>query len=234
MWRSFLRSAADFEKNAPLPTLESFLERNALISDMDTIGDEDDAIMLMTLHSAKGLEFPVVFIAGVQEGLLPHQNSIVEGSVEEERRLCYVGMTRAKKRLYLTWSAMRLIRMSGGFSEVPGVRSRFLGEIPDACMELAEVRRPGSRPAPAGRDFSPRPFASVITRTPSAAVKEKNKPAHAPGVFTTGIVVEHPKFGKGKIIATNGEGAEKIAVVDFDKMGEKKMFVAFAPLKIVG
>ncbi|MGI5849074.1 MAG: ATP-dependent helicase [Christensenellales bacterium] len=230
----FIRSAADFEKTAEQPTLEAFLERNALISDMDTIGDEDDAIMLMTLHSAKGLEFPVVFITGVQEGLLPHQMSIVEGDIEEERRLCYVGMTRAKKRLYLTWSAMRLLRTSGGFDYVRGVRSRFLGEIPDASIEPTEVNRPGDVVASAARSKSHSPFYFAKSSAPPSFKPDLSKQKHAPDVFVTGGIVEHPKFGKGKITATNGDGEEKIAVVNFESLGEKKMFVAFAPLKIIG
>ncbi len=224
----FLRSVADFEKSIPQPTLEAFLERNALISDVDAIGDEEESIMLMTLHSAKGLEFPVVFIAGVQEGLLPHQMSIQEGDIEEERRLCYVGMTRAKKRLYLTWSALRMVRASGGFNYVPGVRSRFLGEIPKGCIEPAEVKTPYS-PAPERAQHSTFQFPKF--EMPS---KPKQSSEHVPGEFSAGGRVEHPKFGKGIIISTNGEGEEKIAVVNFDSAGEKKMFVAFAPLKIVG
>jgi DNA helicase-2/ATP-dependent DNA helicase PcrA len=225
----FLRSAADFEKSIPQPTLEAFLERNALLSDIDTIGDTDDAVMLMTLHSAKGLEFPIVFIAGMQEGLLPHQMSIQEGDIEEERRLCYVGMTRAKKRLYLTWSAMRMLRTSGGFNYVPGVRSRFLGEIPKGCLEEAEVRQRSFIPSAqrAGRS---------TYRFPKFEMPKKTERArdHMPDEFTAGGRVEHPKFGKGVITSTNGEGEEKIAVVNFEGAGEKKMFVAFAPLKIIG
>jgi DNA helicase-2/ATP-dependent DNA helicase PcrA len=225
----FLRSVADFEKNSPEPTLESFLERNALISDIDMMSDTDESVMLMTLHSAKGLEFPVVFVAGVQEGLLPHQISIQEGDIEEERRLCYVGMTRAKKRLYLTWSAMRLVRTSGGFENVPGVRSRFLSEIPKNCLEPAEVKERAYAPSAAKPSHS-------TYRFPKFELPKKQEQAreHRPDEFAAGGRVEHPKFGKGIIISTNGDGEEKIAVVNFESAGEKKMFVAFAPLKIVG
>lgn len=224
----FLRSVADFESSIPQPTLEAFLERNALISDVDAIGDGDDAAMLMTLHSAKGLEFPVVFISGVQEGLLPHQISIQEGDIEEERRLCYVGMTRARKRLYLTWSAMRMVRASGGFNFVQGIRSRFLDEIPKGCIEAAEVRT-SYRPAPDRALHNAFMFPKF--EMPAAPQKSKD---HAPSEFIAGGRVEHPKFGRGIIVSTNGEGEERIAVVNFESEGEKKMFVAFAPLKIVG
>jgi DNA helicase-2/ATP-dependent DNA helicase PcrA len=229
----FLRSVSDFEREAGEgASLEAFLERNALISDVDAVGEEDGKIMLMTLHSAKGLEFPVVFIVGMQEGLLPHQISLMEGDVEEERRLCYVGMTRAKKRLYLTWSSSRLIRTGAGFERVEAKRSRFLSEIPGGCIEPAGVKR--HAPSYASREpesHSPYSFASGRVQMPKAAAP-KSKAQHAPDEFVAGRVVTHPKFGRGQILSTNGEGDEKIAVVRFDTAGEKKMFVAFAPLKI--
>jgi len=231
-----LRSVADFEKNAAEQlTLEAFLERNALVSDVDTVGDNEEAAMLMTMHSAKGLEFPVVFIVGLQEGLLPHQMSLNEGDVEEERRLCYVGMTRAQKRLYLTWSALRYVRGAGGFHHVPGERSRFLEEIPGQSIEEAQVRRPrqnayGQTAQPAKKSA----FAYGKARVSASSFKPdiSKKAQHTPDAFDTGAVVEHPKFGQGTITKVNGSGDEKIAVVNFDTAGEKKMFVAFAPLKI--
>ncbi len=226
----FLRSVADFEKNMPEVTLEAFLERNALLSDIDMMSDTDEAVMLMTLHSAKGLEFPIVFIAGLQEGLLPHQISIQEGDIEEERRLCYVGMTRAKKRLYLTWSEMRLMRTSGGFEYVPGVRSRFLSEIPKGCIEPAEVKEQRAY-VPAAQNTPRSTYQFPKFELPK---KQEQAKGHSPDEFLSGGRVEHPKFGKGVIISTNGDGEEKIAVVNFESAGEKKMFVAFAPLKIIG
>ena len=229
----FLRSVSDFEREAGEgASLEAFLERNALISDVDAVGEEDGKIMLMTLHSAKGLEFPVVFIVGMQEGLLPHQISLMEGDVEEERRLCYVGMTRAKKRLYLTWSSSRFIRTGAGFERVEAKRSRFLSEIPDGCIEPAGVKRnTRSYVSHEPVSHSPYSFASGRVQMPKAA-ETKPKAQHAPDEFVAGRVVTHPKFGRGQILSTNGEGDEKIAVVRFDAAGEKKMFVAFAPLEI--
>lgn len=228
----FIKSVADFEKNAQQPmTLEAFLERNALVSDVDNVGNQDDAIMMMTLHSSKGLEFPIVFIVGLQEGLLPHQMSLVDGDVEEERRLCYVGMTRAKKRLYMTWSSIRFVRTSEGFTYKPSKRSRFLDEIPEKCMEQAAVNRPKSQfGAKSESTFS---FAKGKTLAPSFRPDISKKAQHVPDAFVTGSIVQHPKFGKGKVQSTNGEGEEKIAVVNFEGAGEKKMFVAFAPLKIL-
>lgn len=230
-----LASVADFEKNTvELQTLEAFLERNALVSDVDTVGDNEESIMLMTLHSAKGLEFPVVFIVGLQEGLLPHQMSLVDGNVEEERRLCYVGMTRAEKRLYLTWSKLRFVRSHGGFTYMQSQRSRFLDEVPPGCIEPAEVKRQRNAFA-ATASAAAKPSFSYGKRgvsAPSFRPDVSKKAQHTPDAFETGTVVEHPKFGKGTITSTNGAGEEKIAVVNFDTVGEKKMFVAFAPLKI--
>ena len=227
----FLTAVADFERQAEEPqTLDAFLERNALISDVDTVGEMDDAIMLMTMHSAKGLEFPIVFIVGMQEGLLPHQMSLVEGNVEEERRLCYVGMTRAKNRLYLTWSELRSVRTSAGFTYMHSDRSRFLDEIPKGCIEQAEVTRPKTvYTTPVKSAFS---LSGNRISPPSFKPDFSKKAQHAPDEFVAGKTVQHPKFGSGKILYTNGDGEEKIAVVDFDGVGEKKMFVAFAPLKI--
>ena len=229
----FLRSVADFEREAGEgASLGAFLERNALIADVDAVGEEDDKIMLMTLHSAKGLEFPIVFVVGLQEGLLPHQISLAEGDVEEERRLCYVGMTRAKKRLYLTWSSTRYVRAGAGFERYNAEPSRFLKEIPEGCMEPAGVKRNATAyfsQEPASQ--SPYSFAGGRVKMPPAAAP-KSKAQHAPVEFVAGRVVTHPKFGRGQIVSTNGEGDEKIAVVRFDTAGEKKMFVAFAPLEI--
>ena len=228
----FFRSIAEYEEQTPGPhTLEGFLERNALISDVDAIGDDESAVVLTTMHGAKGLEFPVVFIAGLMEGVLPHQMSMDEGGVEEERRLCYVGMTRAKKRLYLSWSNTRGVRVGGRFDYFPAQRSRFLGEVPDGCLEQAAVRRAPAYhvPGPVRKSAFPLNRGGVFT----PVAKPEKKAQHAPGAFQSGAVVEHPKFGRGKILSTNGEGDEKIAVVKFDTAGEKKMFVAFAPLKIL-
>ncbi len=228
----FFRSISEFEEQAPPPhTLEAFLERNALISDIDSVGDDESAVVLTTLHGAKGLEFPVVFLVGMMEGLLPHQMSMDDGGVEEERRLCYVGMTRAEKRLYLSWSSTRGVRMGERFDYFPAQRSRFLGEIPDGCLDQAAVKRQTPYHAPE------RPASKVGTAMRGGVFtpppRPEKKAQHKPGAFDAGTVVEHPKFGRGVVLSTNGEGDETIAVVKFDTAGEKKMFVAFAPLKIL-
>jgi DNA helicase-2/ATP-dependent DNA helicase PcrA len=156
----------------------------------------------------------------------------MDGDVEEERRLCYVGMTRAKKRLYLTWATSRFVRTGSGFERMEAKRSRFLEEVPDGCMEPAGVKR--NTPSFFSHEpmsQSPYSFASGRVQMPKTA-ESKPKAQHAPNEFVAGRVVTHPKFGRGQILSTNGEGDEKIAVVRFDAAGEKKMFVAFAPLEI--
>ena len=153
--------------------------------------------------------------------------------MEEERRLCYVGMTRAQKRLYLTWSQTRFVHKQGGFERVPSKRSRFLEEIPEGCIEAAGVKRHASAFSshePVSQ--SPYSFAQGSMGMRNTAQSITKNAQHAPDAFATGKIVSHPKFGQGTIVSTNGEGDEKIAVVRFDTAGEKKMFVAFAPLKL--
>lgn len=229
----FFKSAADFIKETPPPhSLEAFLERSALISEADAVGSEKGNITLTTLHSAKGLEFSIVFIVGFEEGLLPHSLSLMDGNIEEERRLCYVGMTRTKKRLYLTWSRTRYVRTAGGFERVPSRRSRFLDEVPQHCIEPAGVKRnTNTYISHEPISQSAHSFAKGQIGMPLASVSKKAQ--HEPAAFCAGKAVAHPKFGQGRIISTNGEGDEKIAVVRFDSAGEKKMFVAFAPLKLI-
>ncbi len=129
----------EYEREAEEPTLHGFLERIALVSDVDGYDPDKGAISLMTVHTAKGLEFPVVFITGLEERIFPHARSVDDDSaVEEERRLCYVAVTRARKQLYL--SRVRRRRLSG--QELPGVPSRFLRDLPAGCVEAIVMARP--------------------------------------------------------------------------------------------
>jgi len=236
--QEFLNNTVQYENQTEEPSLEGFLERNSLIADIDSIGDEKESVSLITLHSAKGLEFDAVFMAGLQEGLMPHSMAEKENGVEEERRLCYVGMTRAKKRLYLTWGSTRMVYarkpMGGGLPyEVKNCeRSRFLEEIPAIMLECREEKTVSTfEKYPRKReDKKAKPIAFQSFERDSAAPLPK--PNMHPERFSVGVAVWHNKFGDGKILKLNGEGTEKIAVVDFKAYGEKKMFVAFAPLTI--
>ncbi|MEG0753559.1 MAG: 3'-5' exonuclease, partial [Angelakisella sp.] len=178
------------------PTLSGFLEEIALYTDLDGLSEKDDAVIMMTLHSAKGLEFPYVFIAGMEENIFPGQRSIgTPGEIEEERRLAYVGITRAKKRLYITSAAERMFQGRTTRNR----RSRFTGEIPPALLEIDDetMRTPGPGEAPASRNgYNGRGFASAIPK-PASAHPVKGE------AFTlrAGDRVRHYKFGDGKLLS---------------------------------
>lgn len=170
---------------------------------------------------------------------MPHSMAEKENGVEEERRLCYVGMTRAKKRLYLTWGRTRMVyarKASGGgqpFEVRTCERSRFMEEIPSGMLESREEGRTTASEGFTRKREEKKPKPAISFRSferDSAAPVAK--PNAQPERFKVGMSVWHNKFGDGKILKLNGEGTEKIAVVDFKEYGEKKMFVAFAPLTI--
>ena len=145
-------AAATFEQEHDEPTLESFLQHISLASDQDAVDESAGVVLLMTLHAAKGLEFPVVFIAGFEQGLLPHERAIRQGDVEEERRLCFVGVTRAQRRLFLSRAQERLIR--GAF--MPRAASQFLRELPEDAIEPVSFAERRGEPAPrAGLHYVP-------------------------------------------------------------------------------
>jgi DNA helicase II / ATP-dependent DNA helicase PcrA len=194
-----------------MPPLASFLAHAALEAG-DAQGDEwDDCVQLMTLHSAKGLEFPVVFLCGLEDGLFPHQRSVLDpGGIEEERRLCYVGMTRAMQQLYLTWAESR--RLYG--QDAQTVQSRFIAELPEEFLEEVRARPRVSMPAWRGR----RPE-SGAARGPSA-----------PGGFKLGQRVRHERFGEGVVLNFEGEGGHARVQVNFMDAGTKWLVLAYANL----
>jgi DNA helicase II / ATP-dependent DNA helicase PcrA len=187
--------------------LEAFLESVTLVSDQDQLEDDDEGtVTLMTLHTAKGLEYPVVFLVGLEDGVFPHVRSLYEpDQLEEERRLAYVGFTRAQDRLYLTHADHRTLW--GGTSYNPP--SRFLDQLP---AELLEERR-------AGRG------GSAATRLRDAEVLTIGGTE-----FHVGDRVIHPKFGPGQVAELSGEGERAEATVDFDDVGRKHLVLAYAPL----
>jgi DNA helicase-2/ATP-dependent DNA helicase PcrA len=205
--------AAEYQAQTEEPSLAGFLEQIALVTDSDEVEGEDSGVTLMTLHNAKGLEFPVVFIAGMEEGVFPHIRSLTEpDQLEEERRLCYVGITRAQERLYLVHAWSR--SLWGGLNYNPA--SRFLTEIPAELVKLAGERRP----------TEPRGTTSPAARRPGAA-----RTTNDPGAFKVGMEVEHDRFGRGTIvdIAAGALGVE--ATVYFPTAGEKRLDLTLAPLK---
>ncbi|MFM8238418.1 MAG: UvrD-helicase domain-containing protein [Actinomycetota bacterium] len=203
------------------PRVPAFLEAISLVTDLDEADPEQSAVTLMTLHSAKGLEFPVVFLVGLEDGVFPHVRSLGDpDELEEERRLCYVGLTRAEERLYLchAWSRM----MFGATDYRPP--SRFLDEIP---AELVEVR---GEPERRGTGFGAHRDAVV-------AAAQRREPVGARGAETLGLRVgddvRHEKFGEGVIVDLTGTGDKTEARVRFRDAGEKTLLLSWAPLERV-
>ena len=210
-------------------SLREFLDHAALVSDQDAY-DEAVPITLMTLHTAKGLEFPVVFITGLEEGLFPHSRSINEGrQLEEERRLFYVGMTRAEQKLYLTSARFR--RYFGNMDQQVSEPSRFLSEIPPELVEEAGERR--RKPVVAYQGTAYNSVDAVIRALPTA---ERPRPApgkKSAGKWTMGTRVRHPKFGNGTILRTEGDGDDMKLTISFMSHGLKKMIAKYAELEAV-
>jgi DNA helicase-2/ATP-dependent DNA helicase PcrA len=194
-------------ESTDLPPLEAFLAHAALESGEGQAGEWEDCIQMMTLHMAKGLEFPVVFLAGLEEGLFPHQRSTIDlDGLEEERRLAYVGMTRAMKALYLSFAEQRRLHGVDSYGQV----SRFVREIPEELIEEVRPRVQVSRPLAVGR-FRP------------------EEPA-APGMRLGGRV-RHGKFGEGVILNVEGNGAQARVQVSFERQGTKWLMVQYANLE---
>ena len=211
-------------------TLVEFLEQIALVADSDEIPDDDHhggVVTLMTLHTAKGLEFPVVFLTGMEDGIFPHIRSLAEPSeLAEERRLAYVGLTRARQRLYLT----RAVSRSAWGTAAYNPPSRFLSEIPE---ELIEWRReePASRPFGAGMYGSP--GAGTVASRGSAAVKLGDRVVGKGPVVSleAGDRVTHSKFGLGTVVSTSGVGDKADATIDFGSAGTKRLLLRYAPVE---
>jgi DNA helicase-2/ATP-dependent DNA helicase PcrA len=203
--------------------LATFLQELSLVSDADQLpdGDDDAAVTMMTLHTAKGLEFPRVYLIGMEDNIFPHARALEEANLEEERRLCYVGMTRAREQLTLTYARTR--SLYGRQDHNPP--STFLGEIP---QDLMEVERVGSR----GGTAMPSARSSYADRAPaSAPIRriERELPKDLP-VISTGDTVRHRSFGEGIVISV--PSAEEI-IVRFPTSGERRLHVAYAPIELV-
>jgi len=216
--KELLSVAAEFEENGPMADLgdekwdelsgsrrlELFLEATSLVSDVDGM-EESGAVTLMTLHNAKGLEFPVIFIAGMEEGVFPHMRSLGDpDQLEEERRLAYVGITRAQEHLYLTHATTRNLFGATNYNSP----SRFLGEIPDSLLKEADKRKR----VPEREAIKPRPTLDGS----SVAVGDK---------------VRHQHWGVGVVVDLIGSGDRAEATVSFEGQGEKRLLLAWAPLE---
>ncbi|WP_330925929.1 DNA helicase II [Candidatus Sororendozoicomonas aggregata] len=195
------------DSDAPLSPLEAFLAHAALESGESQADPFTDSVQMMTLHSAKGLEFPLVFLAGLEEGLFPHKMSLDEGNLEEERRLCYVGITRAMKKLYMTYAETR--RLYG--TETRNRPSRFIKEVPGELLQ--EVRLGGklTRPVAVQKDFA----------------------SSSCDGFSLGQRVHHDVFGEGVVVNYEGEGKQARIQVQFDTEGSKWLMMAYANLQAI-
>lgn len=225
--RELITAAKEFDvedDDAPSP-LSAFLDHAALEAGEQQAGEFEDAVQMMTLHAAKGLEFPVVFLAGCEEGLFPHEMALKDGNLEEERRLCYVGITRAMRELYITYAEVR--RLYG--SEAHHVPSRFLREIPE---ELVEEVRQVTPPAFAGyRNNSTSGFANRGSGSGSSLQQTTlGGDATGEGAWQLGQRVNHPRFGEGTILAFEGNGPNARIQVNFSGLGSKWLVAQYARL----
>ena len=250
----FISKAVSYEEMNENASLSGFLEEVALVADIDNVEDSDNTVLLMTLHSSKGLEFPYVYLTGMEEGVFPGYMSMEDDTeLEEERRLAYVGITRAKKSLTLTSAAQRLIRGEVVYNPV----SRFIREIPKQMLDLGVIKereRPVSfarggmsemREAISGDSRSTgtgRSFASSATRKSSTNVNSGNPYSSSSRKFgvnagagsldySVGDTVIHKKFGEGIVRDIVSGGRDFEVTVDFTGVGTKKMFASFANLK---
>ncbi len=215
-----------YEEESEEPSLSGLLEEIALVADIDSVDEDDDKVVLMTLHSAKGLEFPCVFLVGMEEGIFPSAMVIysenMDEEIEEERRLCYVGITRAKKRLFLSAAKQRMMR---GNIQVNAI-SRFVGEIPDEIMDVAgnAVKRDQRANRPEQTNVS-----KVFTAAPAYG-RSFGTPQAVKVNYQIGDRVRHIKFGEGVVTGLVAGGKDYEVTVDFDRVGTKKMFASFAKL----
>jgi ATP-dependent DNA helicase UvrD/PcrA len=239
-----ITAADDFEERAHDPALASFLDQTALIADQDTLVDDAGRVVLMTLHTSKGLEFPVVFLSGMEDGMFPHRRAFEDSSeLEEERRLCYVGMTRAKDRLFLTSAVRR--RIYG--TELYNPPSMFLQDIPTDLLSLER----SSRPVASGRQARA-PWAHEVVpdqastqpeaytpgtvmnrgRTPTRIGKPDTRQQWG-GEYRPGTLVRHPEWGMGVVQKQEGEGESLKLTIIFRDVGRKVVAVKYAKLERV-
>lgn len=235
-----------FSEENPEGTLNDYLEEVALLTDIDNYNADADTVVLMTLHSAKGLEFPVVFIPGMEEGVFPGvQSMYVDSEVEEERRLAYVGITRAKQKLYLTHAKSRMIYGSTNYYRP----SRFVAEIPEKLLEMHRSvgfrertglsggysgtyssERTASKGTYAGASKTAAQSGSTVNRGFTKPASNAAKSAALPQ-FAPGDTVEHKVFGTGVISTTRPMGNDMLLEIVFQKVGTKKLMARMANLK---
>jgi DNA helicase-2/ATP-dependent DNA helicase PcrA len=235
-----LTAAREFDEQNPGECqLETFLELACLVNDTDAWEEETDKVTLMTLHAAKGLEFPVVYVVAVEDGLLPHERSRHElAQLEEERRLLFVAITRAQHELQLSYAIYREFRGQRRRT----VPSSFLMELPRAEMDLVEPSYAEpvwdesqdifqAEPPERERDAALSSTAAIMTAAQLADQATRQPARVSPDVFAQGMAVTHPEYGLGKIVALAGRGPKRRATVAFATAGEKKFVLASSALQ---
>lgn len=246
--RSFERQPAasqeaDADASPELDPLTAFLTHAALEAGEEQAGPGEDCVQLMTLHAAKGLEFPIVFMVGVEEGMFPSRRSMDEGNLEEERRLCYVGITRARQRLYMSYAELRRVH---GVEQL-GAPSQFLKEIPPECLVETRPRAQIVRPAFAQREWNRGGYGGGgyggaqesrvsygerrgdYIPTPRPQLSKGFGEVTGPGGMRLGQQVRHEKFGEGTVLAFDGDGDRTRIEVRF-KSGTKWLMLSYANL----
>ena len=228
----FISKAVSYEEGEEHPTLSGFLEEVALVADIDSLEESDNRVLLMTLHSAKGLEFSYVFLAGMEDGLFPSYMSIAADNpveeIEEERRLCYVGITRAMKELTLTCARVRMIRGENQYNNI----SRFIREIPPELLGKKSVVPPAPKVQAPPKD-TPYQKAKEAFKTKTFDPNQFKVVKADSLDYTVGDRVSHIKFGQGTVLEIADGGRDFEVKVEFDNYGVKRMFASFAKLKKV-
>lgn len=247
--KELVSDAVDFEKNSEDKSLSAYLEKVSLVQDTDKIEDEDDSVVLMTVHSAKGLEFPVVFMVGMENGIFPGSASFEkESEMEESRRLCYVGITRAKEILFMTSAEVR--RVFG--KTVAYSQSDFINEIKPDLKEYVSVEKTGIKSRESFINKSsynnPHSLRNNMTRTVSGSGLNASRPnsigSSSIGTISSGDYISvaeatmgrkvmHEKFGVGTIVSVQNSGDDKKLTIAFDKQGVKVLLLSFAKLKMI-
>jgi DNA helicase-2/ATP-dependent DNA helicase PcrA len=230
-----ITAAHQFAEEDSSRTIADFLENITLASDVDSWDERQDCVSVMTLHAAKGLEFPVVYMLAVEQGLLPHERSLPQqDEVEEERRLAFVGMTRAKEELYLCHARMREFRGNTLYA----VPSMFLDELPEDAIEAEDLSALGTRATDLWRGGGPAAEAGwadagvVVRPSPSRPAEPKSSSADGSAAYSAGMTVRHETYGNGRVIAVDGYGSMRKVKVRFGS-GERTFLVEKAKLEIV-
>ncbi|NCB08534.1 MAG: ATP-dependent DNA helicase PcrA, partial [Bacteroidia bacterium] len=245
--RELMTNAVEYEKNSDTPTLESFLEEVALVADIDNYDNDSDAVVLMTVHNAKGLEFPIIFIPGFEENIFPGmQSALYPDDLEEERRLAYVAITRAKERLYCLHVRERTLYGRTQYNQP----SRFVKEIPDnyldsdqlkkqqaaaeakAAAKLEEESQADNAKSPSRRE---RARKNIISKEFFKKADSASPNIRPNGIvaFETGDLVMHATFGRGEVLSATLMGADILYEIAFDDNGTKKLMATYAKLKKV-